>query len=211
MNDLFKNIPEKIQNKLLELLKSYTYSFSSNMVVPKDIFYVRSILVVLEGTIEINKMDYNGNETTIDLLSKDDVVTTFTLPLLDSDYNLYLKEQSKILVLDFNFVISGEVNNKYYNQLLKNLLDILSKKMISNNNRMEIMSNKTIRNKLLTYFKQLSKRYNRDVIYLPFNFMSLANYLCVDRSAMNRELKHMKDENLIEIKGKRIKLNYYIN
>ena len=124
---------------------------------------------------------------------------------------MYLKEQSKILVLDFDFVISSEVNNKYYNQLLKNLLDILSKKMINNNNRMEIMANKTIRNKLLTYFKQLSKKYNRDVIYLPFNFTSLANYLCVDRSAMNRELKHMKDESLIEIKGKKIKLNYYIN
>ena len=46
MNDLFKNIPEKVQNKLLELLKSYTYSFSSNMVIPKDIFYTKSILIV---------------------------------------------------------------------------------------------------------------------------------------------------------------------
>ena len=211
MNDLFKNMPENAQHKLLELLKSHTYSFSSNTVIPKDILHIKSILIVLEGSIEINKIDYNDNETTIDLLSKDDIITTFTLPLLDSDYNLYLKEQSKILVLDFDFVISSEVNNKYYNQLLKNLLDILSKKMINNNNRMEIMANKTIRNKLLTYFKQLSKKYNRDVIYLPFNFTSLANYLCVDRSAMNRELKHMKDESLIEIKGKKIKLNYYIN
>ena len=211
MNDLFKNMPENAQHKLLELLKSHTYSFSSNMVIPKDILHIKSILIVLEGSIEINKLDYNDNETTIDLLSKNDIITTFTLPLLDSDYNLYLKEQSKILVLDFDFVISSEVNNKYYNQLLKNLLDILSKKMINNNNRMEIMANKTIRNKLLTYFKQLSKKYNRDVIYLPFNFTSLANYLCVDRSSMNRELKHMKDESLIEIKGKKIKLNYYIN
>ena len=211
MNDLFKNMPENAQHKLLELLKSHTYSFSSNTVIPKYILHIKSILIVLEGSIEINKLDYNDNETTIDLLSKNDIITTFTLPLLDSDYNLYLKEQSKILVLDFDFVISSEVNNKYYNQLLKNLLDILSKKMINNNNRMEIMANKTIRNKLLTYFKQLSKKYNRDVIYLPFNFTSLANYLCVDRSAMNRELKHMKDESLIEIKGKKIKLNYYIN
>ena len=113
MNDLFKNIPEKVQNKLLESLKSYTYSFSSNMVIPKDIFYTKSILIVLEGTIEINKLDYNDNETTIDLLSKDDIITTFTLPLLDNDYNLYLKEQSKILVLDFSYVISNEINNRY--------------------------------------------------------------------------------------------------
>ena len=211
MNDLFKNIPEKVQNKILELLKSFTYSFTNNVIIPKDIFYSKSILIVLEGTIEINKLDYNDNETTIDLLTKSDIITTFTITYLDNDYTLYLKEQTKILVLDFNFIISNEVNNKYYNQLLKNLLDILSKKMININNRMEIMSNKTIRNKLLTFFKQQSKKYNSNIIYLPFNFTSLSNYLCVDRSAMNRELKHLKDENLIEIKGRRIKLNYYLN
>ena len=211
MNDLFKNIPEKVQNKILELLKSFTYSFTNNVIIPKDIFYSKSILIVLEGTIEINKLDYNDNETTIDLLTKSDIITTFTIHFLFNDYTLYLKEQTKILVLDFNFIISNEVNNKYYNQLLKNLLDILSKKMININNRMEIMSNKTIRNKLLTFFKQQSKKYNSNIIYLPFNFTSLSNYLCVDRSAMNRELKHLKDENLIEIKGRRIKLNYYLN
>ena len=211
MNDLFKNISKEVQFKLLELLKAHSYSFSSNVVIPKDIFYFKSILIVLEGTIEINKMDYNDNDTTIDLLTKDDIITSFTIPFLDNDYNLYLKEQTKILILDFNAIILNESYSKYYNQLLKNLLDILSKKMININNRMEILSNKTIRNKLLTFFKQLSKKYNRDIIYLPFNFTSLANYLCVDRSSMNRELKHMKDENLIEIKGKKIKLNYYLN
>ena len=113
MNDLFKNIPEKVQNKILELLKSFTYSFTNNVIIPKDIFYSKSILIVLEGTIEINKLDYNDNETTIDLLTKSDIITTFTIPFLDNDYTLYLKEQTKILVLDFNFIISNEVNNKY--------------------------------------------------------------------------------------------------
>ena len=211
MNEFFTNIPDKVKIKLLELLKSTTYTFPKNTIIPKDIFYSKSILIVLEGTIEINKIDYNDNESTIDLLTKDDIITTFTIPFLDNDYNLYLKESTKILILDFNYILSNETTNKYFNQLLKNLLDILSKKMININNRMEIMSNKTIRNKLLTFFKQLSKKYNSNIIYLPFNFTSLSNYLCVDRSAMNRELKHLKEENLIEIKGKRIKLNYYIS
>ena len=210
MNDLFKNIPDKVKTKILELLKKTTYTFPNNSIIPKDIFYTKSILIVLEGTIEINKIDYNDNESTIDLLTKDDITTTFTIPFLDNDYNLYIKEPTNILILDFNYILSNETTNKYFNQLLKNLLDILSKKMININNRMEIMSNKTIRNKLLTFFKQLSKKYNSNIIYLPFNFTSLSNYLCVDRSAMNRELKHLKEENLIEVKGKRIKLNYYI-
>ena len=47
MNELFKNIPERIQNKILELLKSSTYNFSTNTIIPKDIFYSKSILIVL--------------------------------------------------------------------------------------------------------------------------------------------------------------------
>ncbi len=36
----------------------------------------------------------------------------------------------------------------------------------------------------------------------------LADYLAIDRSAMSRELKYLKEEGFIEIKGKRIKLLY---
>ena len=48
------------------------------------------------------------------------------------------------------------------------------------------------------------------IIYLPFNHSDLADYLAINRSAMARELKNLKDEGLIEIKGKKIKLLYYI-
>ena len=51
--------------------------------------------------------------------------------------------------------------------------------------------------------KQISK-----YILLPFTLTDLADYLSIDRSAMMRELKNLKEEGLIETKGKRIHLNY---
>ena len=45
-------------------------------------------------------------------------------------------------------------------------------------------------------------------IYLPHNYIDLANYLSVDRAAMTRELSFMKDEGFIETKGKRITILY---
>ena len=44
-----------------QFVKSSTYKFSTNTIIPKDIFYSKSILIVLEGMIEINKIDYNDN------------------------------------------------------------------------------------------------------------------------------------------------------
>ena len=84
----------------------------------------------------------------------------------------------------------------------------MSKKILDNNERIEILTNKSIRNKLLAYFKMMYKKNNSKVIYLPFSLTDLADYLCVDRSAMSRELKNLKDEGFIEIKNKKIKLLY---
>ena len=75
-------------------------------------------------------------------------------------------------------------------------------------NRIEILTKKTIRNKLLEYFKIVSTKNNSKNIYLPFTFTDLADYLAIDRSAMTRELKNLKGEGFIEIKGKRITLLY---
>ena len=43
------------------------------------------------------------------------------------------------------------------------------------------------------------------------SYTELADYLAVNRSALSREIKNLKDDELIETKGKRIKLLYYIN
>ena len=54
----------------------------------------------------------------------------------------------------------------------------------------------------------MSKKHGSKHIYLPFTFTALADYLAIDRTAMSRELKNLKDEGFIEIKNKRIDLLY---
>ena len=90
-------------------------------------------------------------------------------------------------------------------KILNNIIIfILNDKMEEKNKRIQILTKKTIRNKLLEYFNFSNSRY----VYLPFSFMALADYLGVDRSALSREIKFLKDEGFIEIKGKRITLLY---
>jgi len=78
--------------------------------------------------------------------------------------------------------------------------------MKKKNERIEILSKKTIRNRLLEYFNIEANKHGSKYIYLPFNFTDLADYLGVDRSAMSRELSHLKEEKQIEVKGKKITL-----
>ena len=89
---------------------------------------------------------------------------------------------------------------------MQNLLKIIFTKIEEKNDRIEILTEKTIRNKLLKYFQITSKRNGSKNIYLPFTLTELAEYIAVDRSAMSRELKNLKDDNIIEMNNKVIKI-----
>lgn len=211
MNELFKNIPIKEQEKILNNLKTTTHTYEKNTIISKDILTKTSLCIINEGTININKIEYNGNIQTINIEYKDNIFSPYFTPILEDDYEINTETNSTITIIELFEILQNDSKNKYYQQLLKNILNIFSNKMLEINKRMEIISNKTIRNKLLAYFKYQTKKYNSTTIYLPFNYTVLANYLSVDRSSMNRELKHLKEEKLIETKGKKIKINFYIN
>lgn len=211
MFDLFENITESEKNELLKQLNSFSYKFNKNEIIPKDIFFKKSIGLILEGEISIIKINYNETETIVDIITQNDILSTLTHNILEDDYELTTNNPTTILIIDFTKIIQNNIETTTYNKFLKNILNFFSNKLLESNNHIEVLRNKTIRNKLLTCFRQLSKKNGSNIIYLPFNYTSLANYLGVDRSAMNRELRNLKDENLIETKGTRIKLNYYIN
>lgn len=71
---------------------------------------------------------------------------------------------------------------------------------------MEVLSKRTIREKLACYFFHLASKQKNETFQIPFTMVDLADYLSVDRSAMTRELKKMKDEGLITIERRSVRL-----
>ena len=209
MNDLFNNILNEHRDKILKSLEGNTLHFKKNNTILSNIKQENIIGIILEGYVQIVKTDYNGNRTIIEDLYDNDIFSSKLSNISNNEYSIVTKEDTKLIILYFNEILNNELNTSYYNQFLKNLLHIMSNKMTNINNRIEILSNKTIRNKLLAYFKIMSKRNNSKVIYLPYTFIDLADYLGVDRSAMYRELKNLKEEGLITIVNKKIILHFY--
>ena len=95
-----------------------------------------------------------------------------------------------------------------YTQFILNLLEITTLIIKQRNTRINILTQKSIRNKLLEYFNQMANQQRSRIIYLPFSFTDLADYLAIDRSAMSREIKHLKEEIIIDVKARKIMLNY---
>lgn len=209
MDELFYNIDTKQKHRLLRVLEANTLVYKKNNIILSSVKQDNVICILVSGHLQIIKTDYDGNRTIIEDLEENSVFGSMTSSISNSEYDILTKEDSKIIVIDFDEVINyDETKNHYFNQFLKNLLQIMSKKIRKNNARIEILTNKTIRDKLLAYFKINN---NNRTVYLPFTLTDLADYLAVNRSAMSRELKNLKDEGFIEIKGKRIRLLYHFD
>lgn len=209
MTNLFNNISQSNQERILKSLEANTYIFKKNNTILSNVKQDNIIGIILEGYLEIIKTDYNGNRTIIEDLFENDVFGSDMSRISSNEYSIQTKEDSKVIIIYFNDIINNSLNTVYYDQFLKNLLQIMSDKIKTNNERIEILANKTIRDKLLAYFKIMSNKNKSNIIYLPYSYTDLADYLNVDRSAMYRELKSLKDDGLITVKNKRITLNLY--
>lgn len=209
MTHLFDSINTKNKEKLLKLLETHPLHFTKNTSLHSMLQGENSIGYVIHGYLQIIKIDNNGTRTIIEEAIEEDTFHTSLLSFNQNDYDIIAKEDTELILIDYERIFQLEENNKeYYLQFIKNLLQITIAKTEEKNERIEILIQKTIRNRLLKYFSIMSSKHGSKFIYLPFNFTDLADYLAVDRCAMSRELKNLKEEGFIEIKGKRITLLY---
>ena len=208
MKNPFYNIDEIDKEQLLKHLETVTFEFPKNNTILEKIKNDNFIGIIIDGLVQIIKTDYNGNRTIIEELSENSMFGSRISSLSNKEYSIITKEDTRIIIIDYDQILRCNVNSNYYNQFIKNLLDITINSVNSKNERIEILTKKTIRNKLLEYFRIVSSKNNSRNIYLPFTFTDLADYLAIDRSAMTRELKYLKEEGFIEIKNKRITLLY---
>lgn len=209
MTKAFEDINEKNQKKLLRMLEANVYHYKKNSNILSTIKNVNMIGIITKGYIQITRSNDNGSRTIIEEVEEEEIFGTFISSLKSKDYEIITKEDTDIIMIDYDLLIQNNFRNcEYYHQFIKNMFEFVTKKIQEKNERIEILTQKSIRNKLLEYFNIMFKKTGSKYIYLPFTFMDLADYLAVDRSAMSRELKNLKEEGFIEIKGKKITLCY---
>ena len=154
-------------------------------------------------------IEYNGNEIVMEDLIVDSVFGSNISSTNDENCQIIAKEDTEVLVIDYYKLLNPKnLRHVYFNIFFRNLFDIMSTKLKERNERIRILEKKQIREKLLEYFEIEHKKSHSRNIYLPFHFKDLADYIAVNRSAMFRELKNLKEEKFIEIKDRRITLLY---
>lgn len=207
MKSPFANLSKVQINKLYELLGVHIYTFHKGEEVLPTIKNENIYAIILEGSAQIINSDYNGNEILMENLSKDSIFGSNISATNNDNVHIFAKEYTKVLVIDYKELMNPEnLKYKYFNEFFSNMFDIINSMYKETNERVKILEKKQIRDKLLEYFDIEYRKSRLNYFYLSFSFKELADYLAVNRSAMFRELKSLKDEHFIDVDGRRITL-----
>lgn len=205
------DLSEFIQNLSLNCNKIKKIHFSKGDIITTYIEKRKQICILISGKADLIRYDLNGNKNIIDKFNKNDIFGEAFYPV-NSNNELFVSatENCEVLVFSHDDIKDKCRNNcKYHSIMISELLELILNKSVHQNTRIEILSKRTIREKLLTYFSILSNKYFSKTISIPFSLTNLAEYLSVDRSAMMREIKCLIDEGFIQKIGRnKIKLLY---
>lgn len=208
-NTIFDNIDEQDVKKLLNCLQCRQVSYKKERTIVSNLINTKMVCIVINGTVDLIRYDYNGNRTILEELHENDVFGEIFSANLSNEISVMAKTDCEIMFLDYQCIITRcKKNCPFHDKFIENMLDLVSKKMIEKNERIEVLTQRSIRDKLLSYFEKLARRKISKSFTLPASYTDLADYLSIDRSAMMREIKKLKDEGFIQTKGKKVTMLY---
>lgn len=93
-----------------------------------------------------------------------------------------------------------------HGKLIHNLMQVLAEKNLFLAGKLDHLSGRTIRERLLSYLEEEAGRTGRATVVVPFDRQALADYLCVDRSALSRTIGQLQREGVLEAYRQRFRL-----
>ena len=209
MTNLFENISDKNILKLKRILKANSIKYKKNVNILSNVNKDSFIAIVDSGSVELEFNDYDGNKTILENIGEGEIFGSLTTSIYNEEVSCITKEDTQITYIEYDEITNDEIiKTDFYIIFIKNLIKILSDQVSSKNNRIEILTKKTTRDKLLEYFKTQAKIKGNKTFTIPITFTELATYLSVDRSAMTREISYLKEEGFIKTNGRKITLLY---
>ena len=207
-NLLFHNIDESEQQSMMTCFHSYTKNYSAGEVI---CFYSDNDLgigIVENGEACVVHCLPNGSRTILEDLKEGDIFgQLFYFHASKENITVEATKDCTIRYIDYEHIIKRcSKACAHHSQLVNNILLMIQDKTQQICEHLEILSQRTIRDRICSYFEILSAKNESRQFEIPFTLSNMADYLSVDRSAMSRELGKMKEEGLIQMNRRQVTL-----
>lgn len=197
---LFSGVKEEDIRALLSCVEAKVRRYGKGEYVLQQGEYLDDIAVLTEGSLHIQNDDYWGNRSILGRISIGEIfgeAYAFSReePLMN---DVVAIEDSTVMFINAKKVISTCSSAcRFHTLVVQNLFSVLSEKNKKLVQKLGHIGKRSIREKLISYLSQESKRQKSAEITIPFNRQQLADFLSVDRSAMSNELCKMRDEGFL--------------
>lgn len=207
---LFSGVGEEGIGSMLDCLQARICTYKKGGYVFRQGEHVDNIMVLVEGKLHIQRDDYWGNRSIINMVSEGEMFgEAYVAPESGALMNDVLAiEDSTVIFFDIRRIITVcPTACRFHSMVVQNLFFAISEKNRRLVQKLTFMTKRTTREKLIAYLSEEAKRQNSSGFSIPFNRQQLADFLSVDRSAMSNELCKMRDEGLISFEKNRFVLH----
>lgn len=192
-NPLFAGLTERQVRACLAACSATVKSYRKGELLHRGGTAFRQFGIVLSGTVYVLRMEADGEETLMNSVTVGQSFGESHCILQSPQPNVWVQatEDCEVLWLSAQKLCGdGEMAARFTRMLAQRTLMM--------NDRIQILSKRTIREKLMTLFSLLARQAGGDTFNAPFDRSGMATYLGSDRSAVSRELARLKREGRID-------------
>ena len=200
-SQLFAGIRPEDMAGMLGCIGYHVRSYAKGEVIAFEAEIINHVGVVLKGKVDMLKEDLWGNRTLLVRMNKDEVFGETFACGEDalSMVTFAAVEDTQVLFLSFSRVMHTCSHACAFHQtLIENMVRIIARKNRELMRKVEVVSKKSLREKILAYLSIQAQQHSAKVFDIPLGRLELAEYLCADRSALTRELAKMQEEGIID-------------
>ena len=207
-NALFQNVSAESIERMIPCFEMKKRSFSEKDIIPTSEGTKQYVCLLLEGAVSVSRISIDGSLDLLEYLEDIGVFgDAFAFSNQEDEFISVCEKDCSVLYIEKNQITKRCSNAcQHHTQVVENMLQLMGNKVVHLTEKVDILSHRSIRGKLMSYFRIQSTKQGALTFELPFSLLKLANYLCIDRSAMMRELKKMKEEEVIELDGRMVTL-----
>lgn len=198
---LFEGIAPESRTRMLSCLDAQVRRYQKGEAVLRRGDRVRSLALVLDGRLTMERTDVLGNRSILGSVAAGDVFAeAFAATGSPAEVDVVAATDCSVAHIDLDRVLRTCANAcAFHERLVRNLFAAMGRRNMALTRKIADVTPRTIRGRLTSYLSDQARNADQSgVFHIPYTRQQLADYLCVDRSALSTELSRMRAEGLVD-------------
>lgn len=198
---LFGGIEENDLADMLACLHTREAGYRKGELIFQEGDVIQEAGIVLSGKVHIVQDDFWGNRHIVSVVTAGSIFGEAYACLGNEKLKADVRAETDCRIMFLNLQKTMHVCKNtcpFHQRLVKNILYVMAGKNLNLATKIQHTSRRSIREKVLSYLSEESRKNGSSYFTVPFTRQQMADFLAVDRSALSKELSRMQQDGLIE-------------